>query len=278
MARTAAHGLTTDRVRAPAVAGMFYPGRAETLRAMVTQMLDAGAARLDEAWRRGGAMAVIAPHAGYVYSGPVAGTAFAAVGARRGQVRRVVNIGPSHRVAFDGVAAPDADVAAFATPLGEVAVDCDAVATALQLPRVRRFDAAHAQEHALETHLPFLQLVLGSFAYVPLVFGDAEPGDIAAVLDRLWTDDTLIAVSSDLSHYLDNAAARRLDRATADAIERLDPESIGSVQACGRLAIQALLQCAASRGWSARTLDLRTSGDTAGPRDSVVGYGAFAFA
>lgn len=265
-------------VRPPAVAGTFYPADAGALRGRVEAWLREGAARLPAEVRDATVRAVIAPHAGYIYSGPIAGTAFAAVAGRRGQLQRVVNLGPSHRVAFDGLAAPGRHVTAFATPLGEVPLDRDALDAALQLPGVIELDEAHAREHALEAHLPFLQAALGRFRYVPLVFSETAPDVIARVIEALADDDTLIAISSDLSHYLSHDEASVLDRRTADAIERGDGDALGPDQACGRLAIQGLLQWTTGRGLRGHALDLRTSGDTAGPRDRVVGYGAFAFA
>ena len=221
--------------------------------------------------------ALIAPHAGYVYSGPTAGVAYARIAPARERIERVVLLGPAHRVPVAGLAAPDAS--AFATPLGEVPLDGAALERLLELPQVDVLDAAHAFEHSLEVHLPFLQTVLGSFSLVPLVVGDARPEEVAQVLESLWNGpETLIVVSSDLSHYQDYATAQRMDAATARAIETLQPEDIRYEDACGRVPIQGLLLAARRRGLRARTLDVRNSGDTAGPRDAVVGYGAWAFA
>jgi AmmeMemoRadiSam system protein B/AmmeMemoRadiSam system protein A len=260
-------------VRQAAVAGMFYPADAGELRAMVREMLraaPAGASAAGEGW----AKALIAPHAGYIYSGPVAGSAYRQIEAARGHVRRVVLIGPAHRVAVEGLAVSGAR--AFATPLGEVPVDESAVERVLQLPFVHVLDQAHAREHSLEVHLPFLQEVLGDFALVPLVFGAATAEQVAQALELLWGgEETLIVVSSDLSHYHEYNQARALDGQTARAIETLRPDSIAPEQACGRTAIQGLLQAAARHGLRVHTLDLRNSGDTAGPRDQVVGYGAW---
>jgi AmmeMemoRadiSam system protein B len=221
--------------------------------------------------------ALVVPHAGYVYSGPVAASAYALLASLRDRIRRVVLLGPSHRVGFEGLAASSAD--AFETPLGRVEIDAEAVERALLLPQVRRLDAAHAQEHSLEVQLPFLQRVLSDFRLVPLVVGDATPAEVAEVIETLWGGaETLLVVSSDLSHYLPYEQAKALDRATTQAIENLDPEAIGEDQACGRLPVQGLLLAARRHGLHARTLDLRSSGDTAGSRDAVVGYGAYAFA
>lgn len=262
----------TGAIRPAAVAGFFYPSDAGELRRSVEAQLAAVPAP-----RTAAPKALVVPHAGYVYSGPVAATAYAALSSARERIERVVLLGPSHRVAFDGLAVPDAE--AFETPLGRVPVDAEGVARALELPQVQRLGAAHAREHSLEVQLPFLQLVLPRFSLVPLVVGDASSAEVEEVIGALWGgDETLIVVSSDLSHYLPYEEARRLDRITTQAIEGLAAEEIGPDQACGRLPIQGLLLAARRRGLRAQTLDLRTSGDTAGSRDAVVGYGAYAFA
>jgi AmmeMemoRadiSam system protein B len=188
-----------------------------------------------------------------------------------------VLLGPAHRYPLAGLAAHGAEW--FATPLGRVPVDTEAVARLLGLPQVQRLDAAHRGEHSLEVHIPFLQLVFGDFRLVPLVVGDAAPAEVAEALDAVWDGaETFVVVSSDLSHYHDYDTARRLDRETADAIEGLRPMDIGPEDACGCRAIGGLLEAARRRGLRAKTLDLRSSGDTAGARFEVVGYGAFAFA
>lgn len=218
---------------------------------------------------------LVAPHAGLVYSGPIAGSAYAQLEAA--EVRQVVILGPAHYVAIRGLAAPTAG--AFATPVGEVPVDQDTIEELVQAGLVVRDDRPHREEHALEVQLPFLLSVLERFSIIPLVVGRATPRDIEAVLDRVWGgEETLIVISTDLSHYLAYSEATTLDRRTADAVEALNPEAIGSDQACGRLPLQAALAASRRRGLHAVTLDLRNSGDTAGPRDRVVGYGAFALA
>ncbi len=256
-------------VRSAAVAGQFYPADPATLRAAVREYLRGGS-RVPG----GVPKALIAPHAGYVYSGPIAGSAYAALEPLRGQIERVVLLGPAHRVFVRGLAAPHTEW--FDTPLGAVAIDRKAVSMLEGLPQVGLSDHAHAQEHSLEVQLPFLQEVLGEFALVPLVVGDASVEEVAEVLELLWGgDETLIIVSSDLSHYLDYETARRVDQATSQAIESMCPEKIEHEGACGRIPVQGLLLAARAHGLQPTTVDLRNSGDTAGPRDGVVGYGAY---
>jgi AmmeMemoRadiSam system protein B len=257
-------------IRPAAVAGRFYPGTARQLRSAVLDYV--ARAQPDVTVPK----ALIAPHAGYPYSGPVAGSAYALIARARDAIERVALIGPSHRVGFDGLALPDA--AAFATPLGDVALDRDAIDRIRGLPQVVVSNDAHRHEHSLEVQLPFLQEMLGAFVLVPLLTGDASASDVAAVIDALWGgSETLIVVSSDLSHYHDYATASRLDAATSAAIEALRDDAIADDHACGAVAIRGLLQAARRRGLRARTVDLRNSGDTAGPKDRVVGYGAYAF-
>jgi len=263
------------RIRPPAVAGSFYPAARETLRATVEELLD-DAERAAPAARPGPPpKAVIAPHAGYVYSGPVAAVAFRALAARRTPPRKIVLIGPSHRVPVRGLALPGVEM--LATPLGVVPIDREGAGAALRLPQVLVQPEAHAREHALEVELPFLQLLFPEAEVLPLVVGGASPEEVAEVLERVWGgEETVVVVSSDLSHYLPYAAARAVDAATARQVVALagplDPD-----QACGARAINGLLVAARRRGLAAELLDLRNSGDTAGPRDQVVGYGAFGF-
>lgn len=255
--------------RRPAVAGQFYPAAPRQLQAMVDEFL-AGAAGNGELPR-----ALIAPHAGYIYSGPIAASAYARLRAGRGQIRRVVLLGPAHRVPVRGLAASSATE--WATPLGTVPLDQEAIRDLATLPQVEIDDTAHAPEHSLEVQLPFLQTVLEEFTLVPLVVGEATSEEVAEVLERFASDpDTIMVISSDLSHYFDYQLARSLDQETARAIERLQPLRLS--QACGQRAINGLLVVAQRQGWRARTVDLRNSGDTAGPPDQVVGYGAWLFA
>ncbi len=259
-------------IRPAAVAGSFYPGDAPALAAEVAAYL---AEAVPGAAHARAPKAIIAPHAGYMYSGAIAGSIYARLAPLAGIVRRVVLAGPAHRVYVKGVAIPSAQ--GFASPLGTVALDLGALAALRKLPFVEVNDRAHAHEHSLEVHLPFLQAVLGEFALVPLVVGDASPGEMEQLLDTLWGGrETLIVVSSDLSHYLPYDSARGRDRDTARAIVDL-AATLMPEEACGAAPINGLLKAARARGMSAEMVDLRNSGDTAGTRERVVGYGAFAF-
>ncbi|MDR0578124.1 MAG: AmmeMemoRadiSam system protein B [Candidatus Accumulibacter sp.] len=258
------------RCRPAAVAGRFYPDSPERLRREIAALL-ADAGEVAEECPK----ALVVPHAGYVYSGPIAASGFATLAGRGDAIRRVALLGPAHRVAVRGLALPDCD--AFATPLGRVPVDTAAVAALRGLPQVVVSADAHRQEHSLEVEIPFLQAVLGEFSLLPLAVGEASPKAVAEAIGRLWGgDETLIVVSSDLSHYLPYADAVRTDAETARRIVALDP-AIDHRQACGATPVNGLLLAARERGLRVRRLDLRNSGDTAGDRRQVVGYGAFAF-
>ena len=256
-------------IRPAAVAGAFYPAQADTLRRMLTQCFEsARPATLRP-------KALIVPHAGYIYSGPIAATAYALLKPLRATIRRVVLLGPVHRVWVSGLVLPDAD--AFETPLGRVPLDRIGIDSIIDMPQVGISSAAHAEEHSLEVHLPFLQTVLDDFSLIPLAVGGASPEQVAQVLERLWGgDETSIVVSSDLSHFLPYAEAIQVDTATADAILNLNSQLIGE-QACGAYPINGLMLAARRHGLTPHLLDMRNSGDTAGDRNRVVGYGAFAF-
>lgn len=255
-------------VRPPAVAGMFYPLDAESLAASVDAMLAAAPRSAGPAPK-----AIIAPHAGYVYSGPIAAAAYAALGRDRDLIQRVVLLGPAHRVHLTGLALPRAQ--ALRTPLGDVPIDVEGARLALELPYVTVSDLVHEREHSLEVHLPFLQRVLGELSVVPLAVGDASPVEVAGVLERLWGGpETRVVVSSDLSHYLPYPLAKQTDAQTAATLERL--QYVDHEQACGASPVNGLIAVARGRNMTIERLDLRNSGDTSGGRGEVVGYGAFA--
>ncbi len=259
-------------VRKPAVAGQFYPRDVEGLSAVVAGYLKEAADKTetDEDTPK----ALIVPHAGYAYSGPVAASAYTRISGAAETITRVVLLGPAHWLSFEGLTLPRVD--GFETPLGIVQVDADAVARIERLAQVCSLSSAHVNEHSLEVHLPFLQTLLRTFSLVPLVVGAATAEQVAEVLNTLWGgEETLIVVSTDLSHYYDYDTARVKDAATSAAIEALDDRSIGPDDACGRVPVSGLLVAARAHGIAARTVDLRNSGDTAGPRNQVVGYGAY---
>ncbi len=267
--------------RPPAVAGLFYPGDPETLRNVVQKLLaDVHDYEADSAAATAGIpQALIVPHAGYRYSGSVAASAFARLQQGRDRIRRVVLLGTAHS-RVKGIATTRA--AGFETPIGVVPVDPKGVASLSGLANVFEEELAHQADHALEVQLPFLQVLLNKFTIVPLLVGTCPPESVAQVIDRLWQDqdedrETLVLVSSDLSHYLDYESARQRDRATADSILALDTDRLGSESACGHRAIAGLVQIAQKRKLKAELVDLRNSGDTTGRRDRVVGYGAFLF-
>ena len=257
-------------IREPAVAGQFYPADAGELCATIRMLFEAVQVAEGPAPK-----ALIVPHAGYIYSGPVAATAYTRLRRHRQQYTRVILLGPCHRVAVRGLAMSGADV--FRTPLGDVPLDRKVLAC-LPAPEVGVFDAAHQFEHSIEVHLPFLQTAIAPFSLVPLVVGDATRETVAEVIDALWGGpETLLVISSDLSHYLAYDDARSRDLATCRAIESLEGRSIGHDDACGATPIGGLLIAAKQRGMKVATLDLRNSGDTAGDRNQVVGYGAWLF-
>lgn len=267
------HLMELPSATRPAVhAGRFYPASASSLRRMVEQLAAEG-----QSGSQRSPKAVIAPHAGYSYSGPIAGSAFASWRSVAAVVRRVVVLGPSHWVDFPGLALPAAT--ALSTPLGEVRLDQDAVVALSGLPQVRVFDAAYEREHSLEVELPFLQVMLSAgFVVTPLVVGRATDAEIQEVVERLWGgEETRFVLSSDLSHYLEYSAACRTDRETAEIITTLDLASLTALRACGYRPVRGFLGAAANRGLRGEVVDLRNSGDTAGSRDEVVGYGAFHF-
>ncbi|MGB5332354.1 MAG: AmmeMemoRadiSam system protein B [Woeseiaceae bacterium] len=257
-------------IRKPAVAGQFYSGNAGELSTTVATLLGEAQEKNTPAPK-----ALIVPHAGYIYSGPVAATAYARLRPYRSLYQRVILLGPCHRTPVRGLALSSAD--AYRMPMGDVQLDRAAIAD-LDIPGVQFCDSAHEDEHSLEVHLPFLQAVLGDFSIVPIVVGDASPELVSQVLDALWGGpETLIVISSDLSHYLKYDEARAIDAATCQAIESFDAGQINHDMACGATPVAGLLIAAQQRGMKVTTLDLRNSADTAGDGALVVGYGAWMF-
>lgn len=254
--------------RQPAVAGSFYPANPQQLQQILVQYLH------DAETGAKVPKAIIVPHAGYIYSGAIAATAYTRLKAAHKQIKRVVLIGPSHRVSFQGLAVSQADI--FVTPLGNIPVDTQAVQAITQFPFVQYIEQAHSHEHSLEVQLPFLQTVLDDFSIVPIVAGDASPEQVSQVLAALWGgDETLIVISSDLSHYHDYTTAQKLDKATSTAIENLQYEQLNFESACGRVPVSGLLKLARDNALIIKNIDLRNSGDTAGDKQRVVGYGAY---
>jgi len=261
--------VVMSTVRPPAVAGMFYAAEAQQLAHDVQQFL-AEASPFDLIPK-----ALIVPHAGYIYSGAIAATAYATLQPIASRIRRVVLLGPTHRVAVRGLALPGVD--AFDTPLGRVALDTAGARAIAHLPQVGISASAHALEHSLEVQLPFLQSILTDFTLLPLAVGMATAEEVAEVLETVWGgEETLIVISSDLSHYLPYATAQRVDQATAQSILKLQ-QPIPHDQACGGTPISGLIVAAQKHRLAPHLLDLRNSGDTAGSHDQVVGYAAFAF-
>lgn len=259
-------------VRQAAVAGLFYPDNANELARDIQHYLVQANASHQALYPK----AIIVPHAGYVYSGATAASAYASIKPLAGKIRRVVLLGPAHRVRLRGMAVMNVDY--FQTPLGNIPQDSEAIHQLLTLPHVQIMDSAHWQEHSLEVQLPFLQTVLEEFTLVPIALGDTSSAEVRQVLDMLWGGtETLIVVSSDLSHYHDYSTAQYIDRSTCEAIESLDIDNIDYQQACGCAAVKGLLLAAKRRSMKVHTLALCNSGDTAGSHNRVVGYGSWAF-
>ena len=260
------------QVRPAAVAGSFYPLLTSKLVPMIKGYVKAAEVKQGEG---NSPKAVIAPHAGYIYSGPTAAFSFARLATEASLIRRIVLLGPAHRVPVKGMALPG--VEGFETPLGVVPVDEGLVSRVSSQSQVSVTAPAHAAEHSLEVELPFLQVALGEFSLLPLLVGDTTPNEVAEVLDRVWGGvETRIVISTDLSHYHGYSFARHIDQQTADQIVDLQA-AISPRQACGAAAVNGFLVAARRRGLSSELLDLRNSGDTAGDKAQVVGYGAFAF-
>jgi AmmeMemoRadiSam system protein B len=258
-------------IRPPAVAGMFYPAQPSALRDDINHYLNAAASPGLESIR-----AIIVPHAGYVYSGPIAAAAYRLLATQPHPPDRLLVMGPSHRVWFQGVAIADVD--GFKTPLGVQAVDrvCVEQLLASQGP----FSAAtapHAAEHCLEVQIPFIQIVLPKAKIVPMLFGEVDPNKVASVLDQILRPDDLLIVSSDLSHYHSNELAHDIDGQFLKALLAGDRLGVAESEACGQTPALALMAIAEARGWQPHLLDYRTSGDVTGERRQVVGYAAVAY-
>lgn len=259
-------------VRRAAVAGAFYPSNSARLAEEVDGLLSRARVHPES----GSFKAAIVPHAGYVYSGAIAAAVYALLRAANGRVRRVVMLGPSHFARIRGLAVPLFD--AMQTPLGEIAIDLEWVKRATGLAQVLLRDETHSREHSLEVQLPFLQRSLNEFTVVPLTVGEVEAEVVARVIEELWGGkETVILVSSDLSHYLPYDLALKTDRQTAEHVLNLESVLDPNEDACGATPINGLLKVASRKGLRPALLDLQNSGDTAGPRSEVVGYGSFAF-
>lgn len=259
------------RIRQPAVAGSFYPDDPEQLKAMLKHYLDE-VALPDKSFKA--PKAIIVPHAGYIYSGSVAATVYARLKQASDTISRVVLIGPSHRVGFNGMAVSHAEQ--FATPLGNISIDTVGIEKLTRLPFVQYIDQAHAEEHSLEVQLPFLQLVLDKFTLLPIIAGEATSKQVCQVLEQVWGGtETLIVISSDLSHFHDYATAQRLDKKTSEFIQSLQYEKLDYDSACGRVPISGLLAYAEKYHLQVNKVDLKNSGDTAGDKKRVVGYGSY---
>jgi AmmeMemoRadiSam system protein B len=258
-------------IRPPAVAGTFYPRNADQLNAQVHGYLSGAKPA------RNTPTAIIAPHAGYMYSGPIAGSAYAPLLPLSAEIHRVVLLGPAHREYVNGIAASTAE--AFKTPLGDIALDLSAIRTLVsELDFVEYNDSAHELEHSLEVQLPFLQVTLRDFRLIPLAVGGARPDQVEELLEKLDLDSSsLLVISSDLSHFHAYADAQQIDRYTTQKIEALDPTGLSGKNACGQRPVCGLLRYAVNHGLRCEVLDVRNSGDTAGDRDRVVGYGAYLF-
>lgn len=262
---------SSQNYRLPAVADQFYPADKIRLERMVSEYL-----QLAEEQETDNVKALIVPHAGYIYSAATAASAYKVLSSQAESVRQVVLLGPSHRVGFKGIATSSANF--YSMPFGEVKLEDSLKAKISHLPQVIEMDKAHQHEHSLEVQLPFLQLVLKDFTLLPLVVGDCSAQDVSEVIEHLWgNDQTLFVISSDLSHFLPYDAANEIDHHTAQAILELSPAEIQYDHACGRNPVNGLLISAKKHNLEPKLTDLRNSGDTAGSRDRVVGYGAFTF-
>lgn len=260
-----------DNIRQAAVAKLFYPGDAHELGKMVDGLLNQVVPRLPTTPK-----AIIAPHAGYIYSGPIAASIYAELAKSADAIKTVVILGPSHRVGFHGLAVSDAHY--YGTPLGLIPVDTEKIQDLLRHKLVTLHNQAHLLEHSLEVHLPFLQKIYAEIHIIPIVVGDATTQEVSRCLEAIWGGaETLVVISSDLSHFHSYEVATQLDKDTCSAIEAYKIDDIHSENACGYIPIRGLLHYAQRLNLNIKTLDYRNSGDTAGTKDQVVGYGAYAF-
>ena len=259
-----------EKIKQADVAGMFYPGEEASLRQMVDGFIQK-ALSFDLRPR-----AIIAPHAGYIYSGSIAGTAYKTIAAVRDQIENVIIMSPAHRFYLRGIALHMAD--AFATPLGNIPVNIGIVKKIKQFSSVQWEERSFIQEHGLETHLPFIQRAFKpGIKIVPMIVGECQESEVAEILESVWEDPrNFVIISSDLSHFHSYADAKKLDRNTVDLIQNLDSQSLDTEFACGHYPICGLLNLARNRKLKIKALDIRSSGDTAGSKESVVGYGSFA--
>lgn len=249
------------------VAGLFYPADAAELSELISSLL----AQSDN--EQAVPKAIIAPHAGLIYSGEIAASAYACL--QQANYKKVILLAPAHILPFVGIATLNAD--SYATPLGQVAIDRDKVDKASELEFVQALDLAAVDEHALEVQLPFLQTVLGDFELTPFIIGNTSARSVEELLGHIVDDDTLVVISSDLSHFQAYSVAKEIDQQTADAIVTGDADNLSCDDACGFIGIRGLMNYATRHHWQGHCLDLRNSGDTAGDKESVVGYGAFHF-
>ncbi|MDV7340206.1 AmmeMemoRadiSam system protein B [Terasakiella sp. A23] len=262
------------KIRAAAVAGSFYSDNPEILSRDIDGFLKEAESKHAPKDGDTAPKALIAPHAGYIYSGPVAASAYIKLLPLKDTIKRVVLLGPCHRVPVGGLALSTADY--YETPLGRVPLDKELTQKLLKKPQVFSFDDTHTEEHSLEVHVPFLQKILSDFTLLPIVVGQASPEEVADALEAVWGgEETLIIISTDLSHFLEYDACNKLDSKTVDAIQNFNPAQIGNSQACGRIPVKGMLESARARGMEITTLDVRNSGDTAGNKDRVVGYGSW---
>ncbi len=259
-----------SKVRLSAVAGYFYPSNKEVLIKEIQNFLEKATQYSNQK-----PYALIVPHAGYIYSGSVASLGYKSLIPYKEEYKKILILGPSHFVSLHGLAYPAFEY--FETPLGKLQLDQNLIESLREFDFILENSPSHSQEHSIEVQLPFIQFIFGNIPIVPLTFGKIRPEKINILLRKIWNPEILVIVSSDLSHYYSYEDAKKLDKKTSQAIENLDPDSIGYEQACGRVGIQGLLLFAKEKNWKAKLLDLRNSGDTAGSKDRVVGYGVWSF-